>query len=309
MHTAAKIAILGTGHVGSHVALECIRQGLAKELVLLDKDRAKARGHAADLRDATAYYSNTVHVYEGWYEEIADASLAVMCACATGYESSDRLKELEPTLKVAHDVAEGLKSCGFHGILISISNPCDLIAQYLQYKTGLTVIGTGTMLDSARFRVLLACALKVDVSSVQGYCLGEHGDSQVPALSTVTVGGLPLKEVTSIHPGIDFDSICRETVTAGWNIVMGKGCTEFGIGSAAARLIRAIANDEQAILPCSVLLCGQYGGEGIYASVPCRVGKLGASPLPEFILDDGELRALSHSFQVLHSHLPKEILS
>lgn len=308
MQSGIKIAIIGAGHVGSHVASECIRQGLAKELVLIDIDRKKACGHAADLQDAVAYTSRDVHVYEGWYDQISDADLAVMCACATGYESSDRLKELEPTLKVADDVAAGLKNCGFHGLLISISNPCDLIAQYMQCKTGLTVIGTGTSLDSARFRVLLARALQVDVSSVQGYCLGEHGDSQVPALSTVTVGGSPLKTVISSHPGIDLISICRDTVMAGWNIVMGKGCTEFGIGSAASRLIRAIANDEQAVLPCSVLLKGTYGAEGVYASVPCRVGKEGASPLPEIELDDGELKALSRSFQVLHSHLPKEIL-
>ncbi len=307
MIPTAKIAIIGAGHVGSHVASECIRQGLAKELVLLDIDRKKARGHAADLQDAVAYTSHDVHVYEGWYDQIGDADLAVMCACFTGYESSDRLKELEPTLAVADDVAAGLTNCGFHGMVISISNPCDVIAQYMHSKTGLTVIGTGTALDSARFRVRLARALKVDVSSVQGYCLGEHGDSQVPALSTVTVGGLPLSAVMPTYPGIDFEEICRETVTAGWDIVMGKGCTEFGIGSAASRLLRAIVQDEQAILPCSVLLKGTYGGEGIYASVPCRVGKKGAEPLPEFELTKQERLALEHSFQVLKSHLPKEI--
>jgi L-lactate dehydrogenase len=308
MHTAAKIAILGSGHVGSHVASECIRQGLAREVVLLDKDRSKARGHAADLRDAAAYYSNAAHVYEGWYEKVADADLAVMCACATGYESADRLNELAPTLKVADEVIAGLTSCGFSGILVSISNPCDIIAQYLQKKTSLTVIGTGTALDSARFRVRLARALQIDVSAVQGYCLGEHGDSQVPALGTVTIGGLPLKALMSSYPGIDFEGICRDTVTAGWDIVMGKGCTEFGIGSAAARLIRAILNDEQAILPCSVMLSGIYGGEGIYASVPCRVCKTGAVPMPEFELDQKERLALTRSFQVIKSHLPKEII-
>lgn len=308
MHTAAKIAIIGTGHVGSHVASECIRQGLAREVVLLDKDRAKARGQAADLRDATAYYSNAVHVYEGWYDQIADAGIAVMCACATGYESSDRLKELEPTLKVADDVIAGLLGCGFHGMVVSISNPCDVIAQYMQSKTGLTVIGTGTALDSARFRVRLARALQVDVCSVQGYCLGEHGDSQVPALSTVTVGGLPLKAVSSSYPNIDFANICRDTVTAGWDIVIGKGCTEFGIGSAAVRLIRSILDDAQAILPCSVMLSGLYGGEGVYASVPCRVGKAGAVPISEFDLENHERMALTRSFQVLKSHLPKEMI-
>jgi L-lactate dehydrogenase len=112
----------------------------------------------------------------------------------------------------------------------------------------------------------------------------------------------------SCYPNIDFENICRDTVTAGWDIVIGKGCTEFGIGSAAARLIKAILNDEQAILPCSVKLNGIYGGEGIYASIPCIVGKTGAVPMPEFELDPQELFALTHSFEVLRSHLPKEII-
>ena len=309
MQTGIKIAILGAGHVGSHVALECALQGLSREIVLLDTDRKKAKRHAMDILDALAYSSYNVNVYEGWYDAVADADIAVMCACATGYESSDRLKELMPTLKVADEVAAGLLGCGFHGLVVSISNPCDLIAQYLQAKTGLTVIGTGTALDSGRFRARLAQALNVDVSSVQGYCLGEHGDSQVPALSTVTVGGIPLKAVMASHPGIDFQNICLETKKAGWEIVLGKGCTEFGIGSAAARLVKAIINDEQAILPCSVPLHGTYGGDGIYAGVPCLVGRLGAEPMPEFSLDEEEQNALARSFQVLKSHIPEDIIS
>lgn len=301
----SKIAVIGTGHVGSHVALECVRQGLAKELVLVDIDREKARGHAADLRDAAVYASRDVHVYAGWYEDVRDADIAVMCACAAGYESSDRLMELESTLAVARDVAGELKGCGFSGTVVSISNPCDLIAQYLRAKTGFTVIGTGTALDSARFRALLAQALHAGASAVKGYCLGEHGDSQVPALSTVTVDGLPLTQAAPAD--LDLTEIVRQTVSAGWDIVLQKGCTEFGIGAAAARLIRAILWDEGAELACSVMLTGQYGGSEIYAGVPCRVGRQGAAPLPDLCLTEEEQAALKRSFQVLKGHLPGEI--
>ena len=305
---ANKIAILGAGHVGSHVASQILYLGLCRDLVLIDTDQNKARAHAIDLMDANAYSCYDMHVYEGGYADIADAQIAVMCAAKAGYEDSDRLNELAPTLKAADEVAAGLLGCGFHGMVISISNPCDIIAQYLQKKTGLTVIGTGTTLDSGRFRVRLAQALHVDVSTVQGYSLGEHGDSQVPAFSTVTVGGVPFEEVKKSHPSIDFAQIARDTVTAGWEIVKGKGCTEFGIGAAAARLIKAILWDEQVILPCSILLSGPYGAGGIYASVPCRVGKNGAEPIPELPLTPQERKALAHSFDVLKSHLPKAIL-
>ncbi len=307
MYPNSKIAIIGAGHVGSHVALECARQGIAREIVLLDIDRKKAKGQTIDILDALAYSSCNVHVYEGWYDAVSDADVAIMCACAVGYESSDRLKELQPTLRVADEVAKELISCGFAGIIVSISNPCDIIAQYLQKKTGLNVIGTGTALDSARFRVRLAQALSVDVSSVQGYCLGEHGDSQVPALSTVTIGGIPLFQLKGSYPSADFSAICQNTVKAGWDIVTGKGCTEFGIASAAARMVRAILRDEQTVMPCSTELRGQYGGSGIYASVPCIIGRQGAISLPDIDLTEAEHAALTRSFDTLKHHLPDGI--
>lgn len=304
MKTAIKAAVIGAGHVGSHVAGELIRQGLCRELVLVDTDREKAKGHAADLMDTVAYLSHHVNVYAGWYDQVGDADIVVMCAAIAYFTDQDRLNELKPTLEVADDVIKGLKGCGFSGIIVSISNPCDIVAQYLQAKTGLTVIGTGTALDSARFRVRLSRALNIAAPSIQGYCMGEHGDSQVPMLSTVTAGGLSFSQLRDMYPRVDFNQICCDTVTAGWNIVQGKGNTEFGIAAAAARLVRAILYDEQAILPCSVLLNGTYEAPRIYASVPCIVGKEGAVPLGELPLTHEERQALSQSFQVLLSHLP-----
>jgi L-lactate dehydrogenase len=305
---ANKIAILGAGHVGSHVAAQILYQGLCHELILIDTDKNKARGHATDLMDGTAYSCYDMHIQAGGYADIADAELAVMCATKSGYESSDRLSELAPTLTAADEVITGLLGCSFRGMIVSISNPCDIIAQYMRKKTGLTVIGTGTALDSARFRVRLARAMHVDASRVQGYTLGEHGDSQVPAFSTVTVDGVPFEDIKKQHPEIDFAAIAKDAVTAGWAIAQGKGCTEFGIGAAAARLIKAILWDEQIILPCSTMLGGPYGAPGVYASVPCRVGKNGAEPIPELPLTLEERQALAHSFGVLRSHLPQAIL-
>ena len=295
----AKIAVVGAGHVGSHVALECARRELAEEIVLLDADREKAWGHAEDIADAGV----KARVRAGDYGAIADADVAVMAACRNGYESADRLQELPHAVEVAREVADGLLECGFSGIVVSITNPCDVIAQYLAARTGLRVIGTGTGFDSMRFRLRIARALGTDAGHVTGYCLGEHGDSQVPALSTVTVDGRPL----NAEARAALAPVCLETVGAGWEIATRKGCTEFGIGAAAARLIGAILGGEEAEMACSVMLNGEYGGRGVYAGIPCAVGKGGAEPLPEFDLTQEELAALQRSFEVIGRHAARAL--
>jgi L-lactate dehydrogenase len=201
----AKIAVIGAGHVGSHVALECARLHLAEEIVLLDADREKAWAQAADIADAGV----AARVFAGGYDAVSDADIAVMAACKNGYESSDRLLELPHAAEVARDVADGLAGCGFSGIVVSITNPCDVISQLIAARTGLRVVGTGTLFDSARFRIRIARALGVDAGRVSGYCLGEHGDSQVPAASTVRVDGRPL---AALSKDIDFVSLLCQKV-------------------------------------------------------------------------------------------------
>ncbi len=291
----AKIVVIGAGHVGSHVALECARQALAEEIVLLDIDAEKAWAHAEDIADAGV----RPRVCAGGYDAVRDADIAVMAACNNGYESADRLLELPYAAEVAREVADGLSRCGFSGTVVSITNPCDVIAHFLAAQTGLRVVGTGTGFDSVRFRLRIARALGVDAARVAGYCLGEHGDSQVPALSTVRVDGKPLD--TARREALQ--SVSRETVAAGWEIATRKGCTEFGIGASAARLIRALLRNEGAEMACSVRLNGAYGGRDVYAGIPCVVGKAGATPLPEYALEEGERAALQRSFAIIERHI------
>ncbi len=290
----AKIAVIGAGHVGSHVALECARQELAEDIVLLDADPQKAWAQAEDLFDA----GTRTRVYAGGYGAVSDADIAVMAACRNGYENADRLLELPYAAEVAREVAGGLTGCGFSGMIVSITNPCDVIAQLLAKKTGLVTVGTGTGFDSVRFRLRIARALGVEWSRVGGYCLGEHGDSQVPAMSTATLDNAPLSPDLRAR----LEPLCRETIDAGWAVATRKGCTEFGIGAQAARLIRAIRRDEGAEMACSVMLDGAYGGRDIYAGIPCIVGKDGAKPLPELPLTAQEHAALKKSFAVIGRH-------
>ena len=266
MKKTTKIGIIGAGHVGSHVASSLMTQGLCDEIVLLDTDEGKARRHADDIADSVAYMPLPAKIYAGGYEALADADIVVLSACSTIFEQ-DRLLELGATVKVIAEIAPQLTASGFSGIVVSISNPCDVIAQYFARITGLSVVGTGTALDSARLRRRLAALLGVSPHSVCAYELGEHGDSQIAAFSAATVCGKPLTDWMEEQPDTrgqaDLYGAWRSTVAAGWDIVQGKGCTEFGIGAAAAAVIKAILHDEKAVLPCSTLLDGPYGQHGV----------------------------------------------
>ena len=273
MKKTTKIGIIGAGHVGSHVASSLMTQGLCDEIVLLDTDEGKARRHADDIADSVAYMPLPAKIYAGGYEALADADIVVLSACSTIFEQ-DRLLELDATVKVIAEIAPQLTASGFSGIVVSISNPCDVIAQYFARITGLNVVGTGTALDSARLRRRLAAMLGVSPHSVCAYELGEHG-------------------------------AWRSTVAAGWDIVQGKGCTEFGIGAAAAAVIKAILHDEKAVLPCSTLLDGPYGQHGVYASVPCILGAAGVEEVIELTLSRGEAEGFAKSCAIIREHCEK----
>ena len=174
MKKTTKIGIIGAGHVGSHVASSLMTQGLCDEIVLLDTDEGKARRHADDIADSVAYMPLPAKIYAGGYEALADADIVVLSACSTIFEQ-DRLLELDATVKVIAEIAPQLTASGFSGIVVSISNPCDVIAQYFARITGLNVVGTGTALDSARLCRRLAAMLGVSPHSVCAYELGEHG--------------------------------------------------------------------------------------------------------------------------------------
>ena len=282
MKKTTKIGIIGAGHVGSHVASSLMTQGLCDEIVLLDTDEGKARRHADDIADSVAYMPLPAKIYAGGYEALADADIVVLSACSTIFEQ-DRLLELDATVKV--------------------------IAQYFARITGLNVVGTGTALDSARLRRRLAAMLGVSPHSVCAYELGEHGDSQIAAFSAATVCGKPLTDWMAEQPDTrgqaDLYGAWRSTVAAGWDIVQGKGCTEFGIGAAAAAVIKAILHDEKAVLPCSTLLDGPYGQHGVYASVPCILGAAGVEEVIELTLSRDEAEGFAKSCAIIREHCEK----
>lgn len=305
-----KIGIIGIGHVGSHVANMLISNSLCDELVIIDSEIRKAKAQVIDLQDTMAYQESGCRIYLGTYKDLGDADIIIVSVGGKFFDEN-RLEELSDSMEIIDEIAPKIEASGFSGIVLSITNPCDLIAYYLNEKLSATVIGTGTALDSARFRIRIAMAMNVDVKSVQAFCIGEHGDSQVPVWSQVQIGGNKLD--TIIQNGqlsvenFDKKRIEKSTIFAGWEIADAKGSTEFGIGMATAEIVKAIYTDANKVLPCSVMLQGEYGEEGLYTSVPCIIGRKGVVKVWELPLSDTELQAFHQSCQLLKSYMKKKM--
>ena len=288
-----KIVVIGAGHVGSHAGYALISQGLAEEIVFIDVDRKKAEAQALDLFDATAYLPSRAVVRAGDYGDAADAQLLIVAAGPLPDMSrgQTRMDTLRQTIEIMKDVTEAIRMSGFAGIILSISNPADVVAHYIQHKLNWDprrILSTSTTLDSARLRRALAEAIGVDQKSITAYALGEHGESQMVPWSVVSIAGKPLAQLREERPDtygkLDLDAIAAAGRAGGWTILGGKGSTEFGIGASIAEVVRAIFHDEDRILPVSVLLEGQYGQNGVYASVPARLNRHGVTDIIELKL-------------------------
>ena len=288
-----KIVVIGAGHVGSHAGYALISQGLAEEIVFIDVDRKKAEAQALDLFDATAYLPSRAVVRAGDYGDAADAQLLIVAAgpLPAMRRGQTRMDTLRQTIEIMKDVTEAIRMSGFAGIILSISNPADVVAHYIQHKLNWDprrILSTSTTLDSARLRRALAEAIGVDQKSITAYALGEHGESQMVPWSVVSIAGKPLAQLREERPDtygkLDLDAIAAAGRAGGWTILGGKGSTEFGIGTSIAEVGRAIFHDEDRILPVSVLLEGQYGQNGVYASVPARLNRHGVADIIELKL-------------------------
>lgn len=292
-----KVIIIGAGHVGSHAGYALASQGLAEQIVYIDVDKEKAKAQALDIFDATVYLKQRVLVKAGEYKDATDADLLIIAAgpLPDMNQGQTRMDTLNQTVEILKDVIRGIELSGFNGIILNISNPADVITHYVQNKLGYKkekIISTSTTLDSARLRRAISQEIGIDQKSIYAYALGEHGESQMVAWSTVTVAGKPILELIKEKPNkygsINLDKIADEGKAGGWHILGGKGSTEFGIGAAIAEVTRAIFADEKRILPISVLLDGEYGQHDVYASVPAVLGINGVEEIIELNMTSEE---------------------
>lgn len=306
-----KIVIIGAGHVGSHVGYALASQGLAEKIIFIDIDKNKAKAQALDIYDSTVYLPHRITVKAGDYSDAKDAEMIVISAGPLPDKNSGqtRMDTLGQTVDALKDVIHNIKESGFSGIILSISNPADVIAHYIQKKLDYPakkIISTSTTLDSARLRRALSQVLNVDQKSIYAYAMGEHGESQMVPWSIVTVAGKPLNQLIKEHPDkygkLDLHAIAEEGKAGGWHVLMGKGSTEFGIGTAAAEIARAILCNEKRILPVSVLLNGQYGQYDVYASVPAVLGNDGVEEIIELNMTDEEKKAFDASCKTMYEN-------
>lgn len=292
-----KIGVIGLGHVGAHVLYTLAVQGLGNDFILVDLENnlTKAKSERQDVLDCTEFLPHPVKIEVGTIEDLSDRDIIVN---AVGNimmlkETHTRLTEMEFNIRAVHSYAERLKKSGFHGILINISNPCDVITKWLSDLLELPkghVFGTGTGLDTARLKLRLQQQTGVDAKSISAYMIGEHGNEQIASWSTVNFNGVPLAEmaVRDEKFRFDHDEMEKSAREGGWTTYSGKYCTEYAIAMTAARLVDAVSNDKRSIIPVSCLLDGEYGETGLFAGVPAIIGKNGVEEVVELPLSEEE---------------------
>lgn len=308
-----KVVIVGAGHVGSHVALALLQAGEADDIVLIDILKEKAAGQALDLDDCVsgAICGQDTRVRAGDYSELADADIMVMSFGRSRRPGETRLDMFDDSIRMADEVISHLKTADFKGIMISISNPADIICEYIRRRMGWAAnrcFCTGTSLETYRLLRVLSSVTGYSRRSIQGMCMGEHGNSSFVVWSRIFINGIPFLKLREERPelaALDLDQLQAQVKRAGDIEVDGKGCTEFGIANVALMLIRAIFHDQKLVWPCSTALNGEYGQHNVAAGVPCVIGANGMEEILEVELTADEQDKFNKSCDILRSFLDR----
>lgn len=308
----SKIAIVGTGLVGSSTAFSLMTQGVCDEILMIDINKERALGEVMDLNHCIEYLNRNTKVTTGNYEDCGDVDIVVITAGAPPKPGQTRLDTLELSARIAESIVKPIMNSGFKGHFIVISNPVDVIAYHVYNISGLPkshVIGTGTSVDSARLKNFIGELLNVDPRSVQGYSMGEHGDSQMVPWSHVTVGGKSFYEILRDNKDrvgdVDLDKLVLETAKAGWEVYNRKGTTYYGIATAAVGIIKAIINDENTIMPVSTFLEGEYGERDVFCGVPAVLNSDGVKEVVEIHMTNAELDKFKKSVMLIREYIKK----
>lgn len=308
----SKVAIIGSGLVGSSTAFSIITQGVCDEVLMVDINAEKASGEVRDLRNSIRFLDRNVRVKAGSYADCSDADIVVITAGAPPKAGQTRLDTLDISAKIAKSIVEPVMESGFDGIFVVVSNPVDMLAHLVYKLSGLPknqVIGSGTSVDSARLQNFLADMVDVDPRSVYAYALGEHGDSLMVPWSTVTIAGKSFTDIIADNAelvgDVDLDEIVYKTTQEGWEIYNRKGTTYYGIASACVGIIKAVLYDENFIVPVSTLLEGEYGETGIFAGVPAVLNRSGVFDILEIHMTDSEEEKFHHSADIIREYTAK----
>ena len=300
-----KAAVIGCGFVGSATAFTLMQSRLFSELVLLDVNMEKADGEAKDIAHGIPF-AGQMKIYAGTYDDAADAAIIIITAGANQKPGETRLDLVQKNTAIYQSIIPEIVNRDFGGILLIVSNPVDILTYVALKLSGLPenrVLGSGTVLDTARLKYALGEHLGVDSRSVHSFIIGEHGDSEIAAWSSTNVSGIPLNDFCEMRGHFNhdaaMDAIAEKVKNSAYEIISKKQATYYGIAMSVKRICECIVRNERSILPVSAMMHGEYGIEDITLSMPAIVGIGGVETHVPIALSEEEAEKLVESAKKL----------
>ena len=304
-----KVAVIGCGFVGATSAFSLIQTGLFSEMVLIDANVKKAEGEAMDLSHGSAYLT-PMNIYAGTYDDIVDAGIIVITAGANQKPDETRLDLVKKNVQIFKSIIPEIKKRNCEGILLIVSNPVDILTEVALKLSGFPsnrVIGSGTVLDTARLKYVLGKHLQVDPRDIHAYIIGEHGDSELVVWSGAQVAGIHINHFCELRGHFNHEEamerLAQEVRDSAYEIIERKGATYYGVAVAVKRIATAIVKDEHAVLPVSSLMQGEFGLNDLCLSIPTVIGQNGVEKVVDIYLNNDENDKLQSSARAL-----KEVL-
>lgn len=300
-----KVVLVGTGFVGMSMAYSMLNRGGVNELILIDIDKEKTIGEEMDLSHGLPFAPQKMIIKAGEYEDCKDAQVVVITAGIAQKPGQTRLELAETNTKIMKSITENIMKSGFNGIIIVASNPVDLMTYVVAKVSGLPknqVIGSGTVLDTARLRYIISDYLKVSSKNIHAYIMGEHGDSSFVPWDHAYIGCKKIKDIMKDgkHPMEDLNKIHQDVVNAAYEIIDKKKATYYGIGMALSKLVKSVLDNDNSILTVSTYLKnGEYGQDDIYIGVPAIVNGKGVRELLKLELNEKEQEKLNESCKII----------
>ena len=309
-----KVVMIGCGFVGSASVFSLMQSGLFSEIVMIDADNEKAEGEAMDISHGIPF-AKQMKIYAGDYSNVKDAGIVIITAGANQKPEETRLDLVHKNVAIFKQIIPAVMDAGFDGIMLVVANPVDILTYVAQKLSGLPenrIIGSGTVLDTARLKYRLGEHLDVDSRSVHAFIIGEHGDSEIAAWSSANISGIPLNDFCEMRGHYQHEKstkkIAQAVKNSAYEIIERKRATYYGVAMAVKRICEVIVRDEGSILPVSTRMHGEYGIDDVVLSMPCIVGKDGIETKVPLQLSEEEQKKLLESANVLKEIMDSIVL-
>ena len=301
-----KIAIIGAGKVGSTFAFSLLISGIAREIVLIDKNESLAIGECMDLNHAISFVHPT-KIYAGGYEGCKDADIVVITAGANQKPDQTRTDLVQKNVEIFKEIIPSIIRYTTTAILLVVTNPVDILTYVTLKLSGFPpnkVIGSGTVLDTARLKYMISEYAKVDTANIHAYIIGEHGDTELPVWSNATIGGMDVQKYCSEYAQLgnvkeELNELFEKVRNSAYEIIKLKGATNYSIALALVKITRSILRNENSILPVSTLITGYYGINDVCISIPSIVNNNGVEQYVRLDLSEEEQKLFIHSANTL----------